>query len=1239
MVARRRSRGLPAIALVVAVLAALLATAAPAPASPVAAQAAPDDQSAILFAADGMRPDLVDRFAASGAMPNLRELKRRGVQGRNGLTQGFPPNTGVGWYSLATGAWPGKHGSTNNTFHQTGTDFSRGTSFSATGVLQADSIASAAERAGRQVAQLDWVAGRQANINGPTVDFTTFFSSRGVLTAPVVPDEQAGAARFGLSYQVAEFTAASGWSNVPAGDPATEPQQSTLTVTSTNTALNPTRVYDVYVFDSRADDRRAYDRVLLVPAAAAKDASQAAATLREGRFEEVKLRGADGLIGTRAGQSAGFYVKLTDLAADLSSFKIYFTSVARANATCRTEACAALPAGGTGEDPLEKYIADNLPSWIAADFAPLEAHIIDEETYVEQGLELESRYGDAVVRFVLGELQPETDLAMVGFPVTDEFSHQFLGLLTPTDLDGRPNPFFDNVDGEGPPDGRIGVRSRFIRSAYHGADAKLGLTRELMPDDAVVMASSDHGFAAAWEAVNAGKVLTDIGLQPSEQPGNCRLDAAAATTTRAKACYAGGTAQIYLNLAGRDQPGLVPLADYDKVRDQIIAAFEGLEDPRAPGREVVLDVLKKEELTDVDGSDSQHPNRSGDVVVITRPPYQFDAATPGVAIAPSEFFGQHGYRPDMVDIRRNLNMHGTFVAAGPGVRNRGPVGGIRAIDVAPTLAFLMGIPGPQTAQGRILFELLEGGSRYFDAHLLGINDFHGNLTGAGQIYTDPYSGFRGAAGGAAVLARYLLERKQANPGTTVLVHSGDMIGASPPESGLLQDEPTIRVLNQIGFDVGAPGNHEFDEGLDELLRLLDGGPSEHPPGSTFEGQDFPLVSANIVDADTQEPIFDPYLIKRIKGVPVAFIGATTVTTPTIVEQGAVEGLEFLDEATAVNRYVPELKAKGVEAMVLLIHEGGTQDRFPFGTISPRISDVTLDLNREVDVVMAGHSHTALNSRVDGRLVVQASSFGRAFEDVRITLDRQTKDVVDASATLQGAWSFNPPDIADPAHAVAGDPAVQAIVDDAVEQVAPLVNRYVSTASTDLLAGRDGGANAAGESPLGNLIADAQRWRMDTQFAFMNPGGIRARIEAGPVTWGELFTVQPFANDLVKMDLTGAQIWTLLGQQFQTPSNRILEISGLHYTYHLTSPTTGVIDAVFAGPPGDDTQPVPNDASVTYTVTVNSFLAGGGDGFTVLLEGTNRVVGPVDLDALVEYIETQLDDPFTSQIEGRIERTS
>jgi 2',3'-cyclic-nucleotide 2'-phosphodiesterase (5'-nucleotidase family) len=520
----------------------------------------------------------------------------------------------------------------------------------------------------------------------------------------------------------------------------------------------------------------------------------------------------------------------------------------------------------------------------------------------------------------------------------------------------------------------------------------------------------------------------------------------------------------------------------------------------------------------------------------------------------------------------------------------------------------------------------------FDVHLLGINDFHGNLTGAGLTYTDPFSGVAAPAGGAGMLATYLERRRSQDPGRTLLVHSGDMVGASPPESGLLQDEPTIDVLNELEFDVGTPGNHEFDEGLDEFWRLLRGG--DHPDtAGTFGGQDFPLISANIVSARTKRPILKPYLIAKVRGAKIGFIGATTVTTPTIVSAGAVDGLEFQGEATAINRYVPVLKRKGVEAIVVLIHEGGVQTGFPEGTVGPRISEIVPALHDEIDVVMAGHSHTVINTRVDGRLVVQASSFGRAFDDVTLQINRRTKDVVASSAAIVPAWKNDPPTSTNP---VPPDPRVQAIVDKAVATVAPLVSRVVNTAARDLLAARDGGANAAGESPLGNLIADAQRATMSTQLAFMNPGGIRAPIRAGEVTWGELYSVQPFANDMVKLDLTGAQIWTLLGQQFQTPSNRILEVSGLHYTYSSAGAGSGTIQSVFLGAPADDSTPIANDASTTYTVALNSFLAGGGDGFTVLTEGTNRVVGPNDLDALVDYIEG-LTAPFDAQIEGRITR--
>src|SRR6266545_3444029 len=502
----------------------------------------------VLFSSDGMRPDLMQQYAAAGAMPTYAGLMATGVKGANGMLQAFPPNTGVGWYTMATGTYPSEHGSTNNTFHRTGDTFSNRTSFSGTGVLQADTLANAAERAGKKVAQIEWVGGRLAGIKGPTVDFVNFFSGRGVLTRPAIPDEQAGAAAFGLSYQIASFAPASGWTNVPTGDPAAPPQQTALSVATTFAAVNPTRLYDIYLYDGVVDGTAAYDHALLVRSAAAKDGSQASADLVQGDFKEIKLQGADGLIGARAGQTAGFYTKLIGLAPDLSSFKLYFTSVERLIATCATAACNALPAGGAGENRLEKYLAENFPTAVAADFAPLEARIIDEDTYVQQGRDLEAAYGDAVLDFILGTLQPDTQLALVGYPVTDEFSHQFMALVTPTDLDGAANPYYDDVNGDGTKDGRVAVREGYIASAYAEADAKLARARQLLGGNPTTIAASDHGFGPQWYAINAGKVLSDAGLQGAEQTGNCRVGASGATL--AKACVAGGTAQIYVSLAG-----------------------------------------------------------------------------------------------------------------------------------------------------------------------------------------------------------------------------------------------------------------------------------------------------------------------------------------------------------------------------------------------------------------------------------------------------------------------------------------------------------------------------------------------------------------------------------------------------------------------------------------------------------------------------------------------------------------
>src|SRR5688572_4117059 len=490
---------------------------------PAGALAAPDNapesapanaaltNKVIFFASDGMRPDLVDKYAGEGLMPTYADLMAAGVKGDNGLKQAFPPNTGVGWYTLATGTWPGEHGSTNNTFHRTGEgNFNDRASLGAS-VLQADTIQQAAERDGLKVASVEWVGSRTHNLAGPVIDFRNFFSTRGVLAAPLNASEQAGAAAFGVSYQVASFAPASGWTNVPAGDPAAPPMQSSLSVATTFAAQNPSRVYDIYVYDGVVDSNVAYDTVVMTRAAAAKNGALASATLGTGDWAEVRLTGADGLIGTRAGQTAGFYVKLIGLAGDLSSFKLYFTSVTRAIATCACDA------------NFESTLVDRFPTSTAADFAPLEAGIVDEDTYIEQGLKW-ADFHWAALEYILTEVQPGTDLLMLGNPVTDEFSHQFLGLTVPVDIDGDPNPYYDDLTNDDIPDGRVAVREGYIRDAYHEADQTLDRALDLMGglDETTVFASSDHGFAPQWYAVNVSRALVNLGLQEREQSSNCR---------------------------------------------------------------------------------------------------------------------------------------------------------------------------------------------------------------------------------------------------------------------------------------------------------------------------------------------------------------------------------------------------------------------------------------------------------------------------------------------------------------------------------------------------------------------------------------------------------------------------------------------------------------------------------------------------------------------------------------------
>lgn len=524
--------------------------------------------------------------------------------------------------------------------------------------------------------------------------------------------------------------------------------------------------------------------------------------------------------------------------------------------------------------------------------------------------------------------------------------------------------------------------------------------------------------------------------------------------------------------------------------------------------------------------------------------------------------------------------------------------------------------------------------------ILGFNDFHGAL--------EERTLFGRPVGGAAVLAAYFESEADESENGAIIVHAGDHVGASPPISALLQDEPSIEFLNLLGnrfcgghfvFSrrcnlVGTLGNHEFDEGVDEMLRLIDGGNHADGPflSDPYPGASFPYVSANVIYRDSGRYVLPPYTIKRIQGIDVAFIGAILKETPTIVTPTGVAGVEFLDEAETINQLVPHLKRRGVRAMIVTIHQGARQTSFEGPTpdevqpLDGAIGDIVSRLDDEIDIVISGHAHGFTNQLVENQngkviLVTQAFSASTAYADIDVALSKRSRDIVEKSSEIITTW-------ADEGPGLSPNTEIAALVADAAERVQPLVERIVGVAATDITRTE----TAAGESALGNLIADAQRTAMNSDVAFMNPGGIRADMTAGEVTWGDLFTIQPFGNDLVQMELTGAQIITLLNQQWSggnAAQPRILKSSGIQYTWDASAPAE---DRVAIGDVNVDGVALELDG--IYLVTVNSFIAAGGDNFMVLTEGTNRTIGPVDLDALVDYIENQ-SQPFSASVEGRI----
>ncbi|GAA0500667.1 bifunctional metallophosphatase/5'-nucleotidase [Paractinoplanes deccanensis] len=566
---------------------------------------------------------------------------------------------------------------------------------------------------------------------------------------------------------------------------------------------------------------------------------------------------------------------------------------------------------------------------------------------------------------------------------------------------------------------------------------------------------------------------------------------------------------------------------------------------------------------------------------------------------------------------------------------------------APTAA----APPPEFAPVSVSSGLSHGTT--VKGQFLSYNDFHGAIdppSGSGAVVNA--SGTSTPAGGVEYLATYLKRLRAeatAEGRSTLTVGAGDLIGASPLVSAAFHDEPTIELMNQVGLQVSSVGNHEFDEGVDELIRMQRGGC--HPvdgcqDGDGFGGAKFTYLAANTINNETGLPILPPIDIKVINGVPVGFVGLTLEGTAGIVNPAGIKDVHFTDEIKTANKWGTILKTFGVKAQVLLLHEGGSQ-----GTASPTpgVSDcvnfsgpvvpIVAGLNPEFGLVVSGHTHrfyscTLPNSRGTS-VVTSAGTNGQLITDIDYTLDTRSgrfagitaKNVIVENGVPdgQGGWKKdangvylkNPETV---------DPDAKKIADKYRTAVAPIANRVVGSITADITRT----ATPAGESALGDVIADAQlayTQGAGAQIALMNPGGIRADFDAeaspggeatGQVTYGEAFTVQPFNNLVVTQTFTGAELKAVLEQQFaghegQT-TTKILQVSaGFTYTWSASAALGSKVTTMALNG-------TPIDPTATYRVTTNDFLANGGDGFSSLTAGDDRATAPgFDIDALTAYL--------------------
>lgn len=496
--------------------------------------------------------------------------------------------------------------------------------------------------------------------------------------------------------------------------------------------------------------------------------------------------------------------------------------------------------------------------------------------------------------------------------------------------------------------------------------------------------------------------------------------------------------------------------------------------------------------------------------------------------------------------------------------------------------------------------------------LLGLNDLHGRINNEYDeldVNFDDTVDAEGLFGGLQYVASYF-EKLEAEQPNTLIVHAGDMIGGSELISGAFQDEPVVEIMEEMGFDVGTVGNHEFDEGIAELKRMIEGGAHENGD-PVYDGMNFPVVAANVYSKSTGERLLEPYTIKEVNGVKIGFIGVVTTETPKMIVKKGNEDLQITSEVKAINEAAAELTDAGVKAIIVLAHnpvfqEGGHNND------TENAAYIAENINDEVDVIFAAHNHHEVNRTVDGKLIVQAYEYGKAFSDVDIEIDPATGDIVKKTAEV----------VYTDREGVVPHAGVAAIIKKYEDKVKAIKDVYITT-TADVIKGGYSTTGKVGDNALGNLIADGMKAEMDTDFALMNGGGIREDLPAGDLNYGHMYAVQPFGNYLVKFNVTGAELREIMNNQISEFYGPDYSISGFTYTW--SERNDEVVDLLLP-----DGTPVDDDEE--YTMVINNYMWDG-DEIVDVVGGTYEE-GPTDLDATINYIKT-LAKPVTYKADGRI----